>query len=202
MRLQDSAGNTHSLLFQGRTFPVPDDDIMSCEGLEGPNNEHVFEEINAFADALQPMEAFQSPQWDCRAASGSHLHHGISAPMCAGDNAQAKADTDTSGALNTTYDGEQSSQGGYEHSFTNFDVQGSPIPENLEPAVGAPHGRDFISILGGASSTEDTFDSATQKTTGMQNYATATDCILQNLTMVVQCTLESLHLGMCASPRD
>ena len=185
MRLQDIAGNTHSLMFQGWTFPVPDDDIMSCEGLESPNKGRVFEEITTFDDALQPTVASQSPQWDCRAASGSQLHLGISAPMCAGDIAHDMADTDTSGELFTTYDGEQSFHGGHEHNLSNFEAHSLQIADTTETAVGAPHGSAFLSILGGAPSTDDTNDSATQTATGMQNYATSTDCILQNLTMVV-----------------
>ena len=91
----------------------------------------------------------------------------------------------TSGELNTTYDGEQSYHGGHEQHLSNFEAHSLQIPETTEPAVGAPHGKVFLSILGRASTTADTLDSATQKAPGMQNYATATDCILQNLTMVV-----------------
>ena len=161
MWLQDIVGNAHSLMFQGWTFPVPDDDIMSCEGLESPNKGHAFEEITTFEDALQPMVGSQSPQWVCRAASGSQMHLGISASMCAGDIAHDMADTDTSGELFTTYDGEQSFHGGREHNLSNFEAHSLQIVDTSE------------------------HDSATQKATGMQNYATSTDCILQNLTMVV-----------------
>ena len=83
---------------------------MSCEGQESPNNEHMFEESHIFAAALQPTGVNQSPQWVCHAASGSQLHQGTSATICAGEHAQ-KADTAITGELKPTYDRAQSSQG-------------------------------------------------------------------------------------------
>ena len=185
MRHKDSAGNASSLMFQGWTFPVPEDDIMSREGLESPNKGQNLEEITLFDAALQPTAELLQPQQVCRAASGSEKHLGTSASTCAGDVAHDTADTNKQGELLSTYDGEQSYQGSREHNPSSFEENSSRHFATFEPAAGAPHGSAFLSILGGATSTEVTTGSSPQTETGMQNYATSTDCILQNLTMVV-----------------
>ena len=158
---------------------------MSCEGLESPNYGQVFEEIQTSEDVFQLNRVSHTPQWDCRAAPGSQQQPGRSAPMCAGEHAQITAETNTSGESHATNDGEQSFHGGHEHFQANFDTDRAPFSESTEPTSGIAHGTDYLSILGGAASFDDTLGSATQKTPAMQNYATATDCILQNLTMAV-----------------
>ena len=157
---------------------------MSCEGPDSPNKGQVFEDTYFLDDALHLDEASATPQWDCRAASGSQKHQGTSASLCARDQARPKADSNTSGELHTTNDGDQSFHGVREQ-LSLFAAQSYTSTEYAEPTAGTAHGNDTLSILGGAASTADTFDSATAKKAGMQNYATATDCILQNLTMVV-----------------
>ena len=136
-------------MFEGWTFPVPDDDIMSCEGLESPNYGQVFEEITTFEDAFQLNRVSQSPQWDCRAASGSQQQQGRSAPMCAGEHAQITAETNTSGEIHATNDGEQSFHGGHEQHQTNFEAHRVHLSEPTEPTSGTAHGIDYLSILGG-----------------------------------------------------
>ena len=67
----------------------------------------------------------------------------------------------------------------------NFAAHTNTFTESAEQPAEPAHGTHILSILGGAASSADTFDVAPTKTAGMQNYATATDCILQNLTMAV-----------------
>ena len=157
---------------------------MSCEGQESPRVATIFEDRHNFAAAVQPMGVHQSPRWDCRAASGSQLLLGPSASICAREHAPT-ADIDTTGELRPTYDGAQSCHGGFEPNETNFDSHSSQFQEHSAAAAGEPHGQAYISILGGASTSSGTYESATPPINSMQNYATATDCILQNLTMVV-----------------
>ena len=173
-----------NLMFQGWAFPVPDDDILSCAGHESPNTEHKLDDFTVFEAAPQPLAVLLPPQQVCRAASGSDQQLGFSASMGAGDNAHHKADPNI-GELFSTDDGVQSYQGRPEHMFCNFEDHGQPPIGTSEPVDGAPHGNAFLSILGGAPETIDTTGSSPQTTPGMQNYATPTDCILQNLTMVV-----------------
>ena len=171
-------------MFQGWTFPVPDDDIVSCEGLESPNTRHLLDDITVFEAAPQPLAVHQPSQQVCRAASGSQQQLGFSASMGAGDNAHQSADPYT-GELFSTDDGDQSFPGRPEHTFSNFEDHSQPHFGNRPPADGAPHGNAYLSILGGAPESIKTTRSPTPTFSGMQNYATSTDCILQNLTMVV-----------------
>ena len=158
---------------------------MSCEGLESPNYGQVFEEIKTSEDAFQLNSVSQTPQWDCRAAPGSQQQPGRSAPICAREHAQITAEPNTSGDSHATNDGEQSFQGGHEQLHKTFAAHRATFSEPTAPTSGIAHGTDYLSILGGAASFDDTWGSATQRTPTMQNYATATDCILQNLTMTV-----------------
>ena len=181
---QDIVGNTNGLHFQGWIVPVPDDDIMSCEGPDSPYKGQLFQETSFLDDALQFDDASATPQRDCRAASGSQKHQGTPAFICARDQAHPKADSQPSGALHTTNDGEHSFHGVHEQLFS-FAAHRQVSTLLDEPTAETAHGTPILSILGGAATTADTSDSPTLKSAGMQNYATATDCILQNLTMVV-----------------
>ena len=77
-------------MYQGWTFPVPEDDMESCEGHESPILT-ISSEENSFDDA-DHLTAVHPPQPVCRADTGSDQQCGFSATLCAGDNAQQSAD--------------------------------------------------------------------------------------------------------------
>ena len=58
----DMVGNTHHDFFQGWTFPVPDDDILSCEGQDSPTTQHSIEDVSGFEAAPQSLAEPLQPQ--------------------------------------------------------------------------------------------------------------------------------------------
>ena len=119
---QETVGNIpDSALLQGWTFPVPDDDIMSCEGSEGPNTGTIMEEPS-FAEASCELAVRRQRQWVCRDASGSDATQGHSVEPCAGDQTHATTDQlPFSRELHTTNDGDRSFTGRGEQILFNFD---------------------------------------------------------------------------------
>ena len=170
-------------LAPGWTFPVPDDDIMSCEGQDSPNTQHSIEDVFVFEAAPQSLAEPLQPQWVCRAATGSQQQRGKTSQLCAGEHAQHTADTSSFGMTLNSFEGDHSKDSPRhnlhpeDNSFSSFATS--------DHVAGAQHGGAYLSILGGASDTFGTTSSSDQQGAGVQNYATATDCILQNLTMVV-----------------
>ena len=104
---QDMVGNTHHDYFQGWTFPVPDDDIMSCEGQDSPSTQHS-EDVFVFEAATKSLAESLQPQWVCRAATGSQQQLGKTSQLCAGEQAQITADTSSFGMTLTTFEGDHS----------------------------------------------------------------------------------------------
>ena len=171
-----------SLMYQGWTFPVPEDDMESCEGHESPILT-ISSEENSFDDA-DHLTAVHPPQPVCRADTGSDQHCGFSATLCAGDNAQQSADQYTR-ELFPTFEREHSTTGRHEHNTHSFDDHRHHLPAESTTGSQTPDGLTYLSILGGAPTSSWITSTSTPTTAGMQNYATSTDCILQNLTMVV-----------------
>ena len=100
-------------MYQGWTFPVPEDDMESCEGHESPILT-ISSEENSFDDADR-LTAVHPPQLVCRADTGSDQHCGFSATLCAGDIAQQPADQYTR-ELFPTFEREHSTTGRQEHN--------------------------------------------------------------------------------------
>ena len=107
-------------MFQGWTFPVPDDDMVSCDGLGSPISKLSNEDFSDFVDADQPRAVQSPPQTVCRAVPGSEQQRGFSATMSAGDIALQTADTNT-GELNTTIEREHSIMGSPEQTLLSFE---------------------------------------------------------------------------------
>ena len=192
---QETVGNIpDSALLQGWTFPVPDDDIMSCEGSEGPNTGTIMEEPS-FAEASCELAVRRQRQWVCRDASGSDATQGHSVVTCAGDKPHATtAIQQRFGDLHTNHDGDKSHNrtGGFLHH--NFDEH----PRPLQPVSGtadidrrALWRRQFKHHQSNAYSSEAT------------NYAGLRHIRGQSKCKVLRtCTLEDFHLGLRPSPGD
>ena len=170
-------------MFQGWTYPVPDDDMMPCEGLGSPISKHSNDDFN-FVDADRPLAAHSPTQPVCRAVTGSEPHLGYTATLSAGDIALQTADQYT-GELYPTFEGEHSTTGRPEQPNHSFDERSQRPQSASTTARRAPDGLTYLSILGGAPTGTWTATSQATQNSGMQNYAASTDCILQNLTMVV-----------------
>ena len=119
---QDSVGNISRSMLEGWTFPVPDDDNLSCEGSESPIMGAQFEWTSTFEEASMPPAVLRQPTPVCRAASGSDATQGHSVEPCAGDQTHATTDQlPFSRELHTTNDGDRSFTGRGEQILFNFD---------------------------------------------------------------------------------
>ena len=167
-------------MFQGWTFPVPEDDLMSCEGHESPILTPTSDALNFVADRPLTVQSPTTPV--CRAVTGSETLMGFSA-WSAGANALQPAEQYNRQSF-STLSNEDSTHGRPEQQ-TSFEQhrQTNTSQSTLTPR--APDGLTYLSILGGAPTGTWTTQSQTTVASNMQNYATSTDCILQNLTMVV-----------------
>ena len=175
---QDIVGNTSYFDgHQGRTIPVPDDNMMSWPDSSSPTILLTEERGNFFEDA-SPASAAQ-PTWVCRAAQGSDAVQGRSS-TCARGQTHAPIEPPFHTATGITAS-----------KFGDISVAGDTQP----PGQTSVQSTSFNSFeynfdhasAGGAgevtSATYETWETSQNMSTNI--YASTTDLLMQNLSVVV-----------------
>ena len=141
-----------------------------------------------FAEAAFEPADPQHPLWVSGSASGSAAAQGQANVTCEGDKSHATAPHQAFGQLHTILDGDMANHGAgdfLQHATVGHRCAPQPVSGATDVDRRAVHGNDFVHIRGGASSSTISLTPPTERTQPMKDYATSTDCILQNLTMPV-----------------
>ena len=199
----DIAGNTSSHdTTQGWNFPLPDDDLWSCDGTENSLGEFHGPDTNLQACEPHGMATPLSPV--CRADHGSTRTPFFAQTTDLRTNVfehpesrQHLTSHQIDGEISTWCHGAQSFSGspiaGEQQSIPTSGNASMVAPEpftdhNFDTSSTSGNGQPFVSLTGGTSSTtQGTTASAERGTKDMSHYeyASTTDLILQNLTMII-----------------
>ena len=183
---RENVGNTLDQdMLQGWTFPLPEDDRWSCDGTEDPMRGAQFEQISLFGAESDSPAALSQPV--CRAAPGSTGGQTIATCAGIGHTRQLLLPTLQGHSL-PTMTGTSHSMGleTTRHHFKCKQVTHYWKSTLLLAVAERPtHTRFCTHQRGRNRKHSEHYTATTTKQQPMQDYATSTVCILQNLIMAV-----------------